>query len=221
MLDALLPQDCYACGAPSQHDLLCAECRLDLPQLPREHCPRCALPCPDGQICGACLRDTPYYDATIARWGYEFPIREMVQALKYHARLALAPWLARSLAELDAPRADCLIPVPLHPARLADRGFNQAAEVGRWLARYWRIPQRVDICVKDRMIEPQTNLPWAERRKNIRGAFRCVENLSGMRIVTVDDVMTTDATLDELAKTLKQRGAAHVTNVVIARTLPK
>ena len=222
LLDLLLPQDCYACSAPAGRDMLCPDCLRELPQLPGERCPQCALPSPRGQICGACLRDSPHYDATIARWAYEFPIREMVQALKYRARLALAPWLARTLADLQRPQpADCLIAVPLHPARLAERGFNQSVEIGRHLARHWELPLVAEACVKDRMIEPQARLPWKARRKNIRGAFRCIQDMSGKRIVVVDDVMTTGATLDEFAKTLKQRGAVHVTNVVIARTLPK
>lgn len=221
MLDTLLPQDCFACGAPAGRDMLCPACLGDLAQLPVERCPKCALPSTHAQVCGACLRDEPNYDGTVARWVYDFPIREMVQALKYSARLALAPWLARSIADLELAQADCLIPVPLHPLRLAERGFNQAAEIGRGLARHWRLPLRVDACVKDRIIEPQANLPWKARRKNVRGAFRCTENLQGMRVIVVDDVMTTGATLDELAKTLKQRGAACVTNVVVARTLPK
>ncbi|MBK7662294.1 MAG: ComF family protein [Sterolibacteriaceae bacterium] len=221
LLDALLPHDCYACGAHAGRDMLCRDCLQSLPQLPGERCPQCALPSPHGQLCGACLRDAPHYDASLARWAYEFPIREMVQALKYQARLAMAPWMARALADLEPPpEADCLIALPLHPARLAERGFNQSVEIARDLARHWGLPRVIDACVKDRMVEPQAKLPWKARRKNIRGAFRCLEDMSGQRIVVVDDVMTTGATLDEFAKTLKQRGAVHVTNVVIARTLP-
>lgn len=168
------------------------------------------------------MRDTPHFDATVARWGYDFPIREMVQALKYRARLALAPWLARTLADLKPPgEADCLIALPLHPARLAERGFNQSVEIGRHLAKLWGLPLILDACVKDRMVEPQASLPWKARRKNIRGAFRCIDDMGGRRIIVVDDVMTTGATLDEFAKTLKQRGATRVINVVVARTLPK
>ena len=219
LLDSLLPQDCYACGAPAGRGLLCPACLSELPLLAPDRCPQCAFPSPHGQRCGACLRDAPHYDATLARWAYDFPIREMVQALKYQARLALAPWLARGLVDLRPERADCVIALPLHPARLAERGFNQSVEIGRFLARQWGLPLLLDACVKDRLVEPQARLPWKARRKNIRGAFRCVADLNGKRIAVVDDVMTTGATLDEFAKTLKQRGAAHVTNLVIARTL--
>ena len=221
LLDSLLPQDCYACGAAAGRDLLCPACLRQLPLLAPDRCPQCALPSPHGQRCGACLRDEPHYDATLARWAYEFPVREMVQALKYQARLALAPWLARGVADLKPHDADCVIALPLHPARLSERGFNQSVEIARLLARQWGLPLLLDACVKDRLVEPQARLPWKARRKNIRGAFRCVTDLGGRRIVVVDDVMTTGATLDEFAKTLKQRGAAHVTNVVIARTLHK
>jgi ComF family protein len=219
LLDSLLPQDCYACGAPAGRELLCPACLSELPLLAPDRCPQCALPSPHGQRCGACLRDAPHYDATLARWAYDFPIREMVLALKYQARLALAPWLARGLVDLKPHQADCVIALPLHPARLAERGFNQSVEIGRFLARQWGLPLLLDACVKDRLVEPQARLPWKARRNNIRGAFRCVADLNGKRIAVVDDVMTTGATLDEFAKTLKQRGAAHVTNLVIARTL--
>lgn len=216
----LLPHDCYACGAPAGRDILCADCRKDLPALPAERCPQCALPSPAGQICGACVRDAPHFDATLARWRYDFPVREMILALKYHARLALAPWLAASLADQFRPReADCLIPLPLHPARLAERGFNQSVEIARHLAKHWNLPMSVDLCVKDRMIAPQASLPWKARRKNIRGAFRCTQDLGGKAVIVVDDVMTTGATLDEFARILKQRGASRVVNVVVARTL--
>jgi len=215
-----LPHDCYACGALAGRDIFCADCRKELPMLPAQRCPQCALPSPAGQICGACLRDAPHFDATFANWSYDFPVREMIVALKYQARLALAPWLAASIAELLRPSgADCLIPVPLHPARLAERGFNQSVEIARHLAKHWRLPMLVDVCVKDRMIAPQASLPWKTRRKNIRGAFRCTQDLGGKTVVVVDDVMTTGATLDEFARVLKLRGADRVVNVVIARTL--
>src|SRR4029077_1707098 len=115
-------QDCLLCGEGSAPELLCAACADSLPALP-EHCPRCALPSPFGSVCGACLANPPHFDATTALWLYEFPSDRLVQALKYRARLALVPFFARRLARGPLPAYDLLIPMPLHPERLAQRGF--------------------------------------------------------------------------------------------------
>jgi predicted amidophosphoribosyltransferase len=107
--------------------------------------------------------------------------------------------------------------VPLSTARLRGRGYNQAAEIARHLARG---KLDVDVCVRHADAVPQTELPWDERRRNVRGAFGCRRPLTGATVAVVDDVMTTGATLDELALTLKRAGAAKVVNWVVARTLP-
>jgi ComF family protein len=150
-------------------------------------------------------------------WGYEFPCDGLVQALKYRARLALAGFFARSLASRTLPEADLIVPMPLHPKRLAERGFNQALEIARHLGR--PIAPRGVLRVKH--TPPQTELPYEERAKNVRGAFLCTLDLSGASVAVLDDVMTTGATLNELARALKRAGAARVENLVIARTVPR
>jgi ComF family protein len=111
-----------------------------------------------------------------------------------------------------------VVPVPLSVARLRSRGYNHAAEIARHLR-----PARLDLalCERQRDTPPQIDLPYAERRRNVRGAFRCTRALAGERVALVDDVMTTGATLDELARVLKQAGAARVSNWVVARTFPQ
>lgn len=211
-------QDCQLCGAKSGPELLCAACAASLPVLP-ENCPVCALPSPRGSACGACLASPPHFDATLALWLYEFPCDQLVQALKYRARLALAPFFGRSLARRPLPPCDLLIPMPLHPDRLAQRGFNQAVEIARVLAKQTGLALSPRGARRIKDTTPQAELPYEERAKNIRGAFACDVDLSGKRVAVLDDVMTTGATLDELAKVLKREGAIRVENLVIARSI--
>ena len=212
--------DCLLCGEESGPELLCAACAAELPAL-AEHCPQCALPSPAGAVCGNCLDRPPHYDRTLALWRYEFPCDRLVQALKYRARLALSGFFARSLASRPLPEVDLIVPMPLHPKRLAERGFNQALEIARGFARHLGRPiePRGVLRVKD--TPPQTELPYEERAKNVRGAFLCKLDLSGASVAVLDDVMTTGATLNELARALKRAGATRVENFVIARTVPR
>jgi ComF family protein len=208
---------CYVCRGAAR-GTLCAQCRAELPRLGDELCPRCALPSPGGALCGRCLSEPPAYDATVAALAYDFPADALVHALKFRGELSLAPFLAGLLGErLGAgAAAEMLVPVPLSAARLRSRGYNQALEIARHL------PGRLDFsaCVRERDATPQVELPWAERQRNVRGAFHCRAPLEGISIAVVDDVMTTGATLDEVARTLKRAGAARVVNWVVARTLP-
>ncbi len=213
-------EDCLLCGAETGSELLCAACIGELPAL-AESCPRCALPSPAAAVCGSCLNRPPHFDATLALWRYEFPCDGLVQALKYRAQLALAGFFARSLVSRSLPEVDVVLPMPLHAKRLAERGFNQALEIARGLS------QRSGTAFKARGVRrvrdtlPQTDLPYEERAKNVRGAFLCKLDLSGASVAVLDDVMTTGATLNELARALKRAGATRVENFVIARTVPR
>lgn len=173
---------------------------------------------PGAAVCGRCLSEPPAYDATTAALAYDFPADTLVHALKFRGELALAPLLGSLLsASIPSWSVDRVIPVPLSSARLRGRGYNQAVEIARHLARG---KLDVDVCVRHADTVPQTELPWDERRRNVRGAFGCRQALTGASVAVVDDVMTTGATLDELALTLKRAGAARVVNWVVARTLP-
>ena len=182
----------------------------------------CALPSPDGQICGACLRHPPAWQRTRAALLYAFPVDGLIGALKYRGDLSLAPLLADCLAGNVEPGAvEVLLPLPLHPARLAARGFNQAAELARPLARRLCLPLLPSATRRLRDTPPQAGLDRAARLKNLRGAFAVErEQVKGRRIAVLDDVMTSGATLGELARTLKQAGALEVECWVIARALP-
>jgi len=220
-VDGLLAQDCLLCGQASGSEILCPSCRDDLPRLTAERCPGCALPTPGGETCGRCLSRPPHYDRTLAPFNYGFPADKLIQAFKYEHRLALAPYFGRHLAECARDVcADRIIPLPLHPKRLEARGFNQALELARPLAKALRLPIDTRSCQRIRHTPTQAALPWRDREGNIRGAFRCNGDLSGQRILLVDDVMTTGASLNECARTLKLHGASEVTLLVVARALP-
>ena len=116
--------------------------------------------------------------------------------------------------------ADCIVPVPLSAGRLRERGYNHALEIARQVARATGKRLAPELCERRRDTPPQIGLPLAERAKNVRGAFHCPQLVGGARIAVLDDVMTTGATLDEIAATLKRAGAARVENWVVARTFP-
>jgi ComF family protein len=216
---ALLPQDCLLCGEASGDALLCPDCAASLPQLPAAGCPVCALPTPHGETCGECLKRPPHFDATRAAFAYAFPMDKLVQQLKYAHRLAIADFFAGELLACDLPRADLVVPLPLSARRLRERGFNQAVEIARPLARSLGIPLLLDGCARVIDTAPQAMLPWKQRRKNVRHAFECSMDISGRSVIVVDDVMTTGATLDEFARLLKDHGAVRVTSCVVARTV--
>src|SRR5436309_919157 len=177
---------------------------------------------PGSALCGRCLADAPHYDATVAALAYRFPADTLVHALKFRSQLALAPLLGDLLQKCipAGERADCVLPVPLSNERLRERGYNQAAEIARHVARERRARLELTVVVRERNTRAQADLPWSDRARNVRGAFRCERSLDGAAIAVIDDVMTTGATLDELAATLKRAGAARVVNWVVARTFP-
>ena len=220
-LARLLPQDCTVCGQDSGDRLVCPACEADLPHLAGPLCPICALPATDGAVCGACQSAPPHFDATTAAFRYAFPVEHIVQGLKYRHRLPLAGWLADALLRrIGSSRGDCILPLPLSAQRMKERGFNQAQEIARPLAQQLGLPLVSDACIRVRDGAPQASLPWKERQDNIRNAFECRIDLTGRTVAVVDDVMTTGATLNEFARTLKLHGAARVENWVVVRTLP-
>lgn len=216
-----IAQPCLLCGARSRTGLLCRPCADDLPRLPAERCPCCALPTPAGAVCGACLKRPPAFDSAAAVFCYDFPVDVLVQRLKYAGQTAIADYLAARLAErpIAPDMPDLIVPMPLHPRRLRERGFNQAVLLAGHLARRLGIESAPAACRRARDTPPQVDLPVRERRRNIRGAFVCEADLSGRRVVLVDDVMTTGASLDELARMVKRAGAVEVTAWVVARTV--
>ena len=216
----LFSGSCFLCRGKAA-DLLCEQCDADLPRLAGAFCPRCALPSPASAVCGRCLTQAPQYDATSAALAYQFPADVLVQALKFRGELALAPLLGNLLAKcISGNSVDYLVPVPLASKRLRSRGYNQALEIARHVARSTGVPVAPELCERTRDTPAQMDLPMVQRASNVRGAFQCPRLLGGAKIAVLDDVMTTGATLDEIAATLKRAGAARVENWVVARTFP-
>lgn len=223
-LSVLLPQDCQLCAATCGAGLLCRGCHDSLPRTGAACCPQCAMPSAANEPCSACLRRPPHFDATHAALRYAFPADRLIQSLKYNARLPVAVLLAELLLEhlrtAGAPLPDALIPMPLHPARLATRGYNQAVEITRHIAHALQRPMLTTTAVRLRDTPPQAGLPMERRRANLRRAFACGGNgsIAGLSVAVIDDVMTTGASLNELARVLKRAGAVRVENWVAART---
>ena len=222
LINTVLPQDCFLCGKLAGRDLLCQACVNDLLGLPPAVCPVCAIPTPDAAICGNCLKRPPHFDTTCASLRYAFPLDRLVHALKYQHRLAVSGLFSSLLLKKtphELAQADLLMALPLSAHRLRERGFNQSLEIARPLGQQFGLPLAINGYARILDTAPQASLPWKERKKNIQGAFECTQDLGGKRIVVIDDVMTTGATLNEFARTLKKHGAATVTNWVVARAL--
>ena len=222
-----LPPHCVLCHGRGQPPLLdlCAACEADLPVHPRP-CPRCALPAgrgPDFSECARCRADSPPYDRCHAAFRYGFPLDGLVQGLKYEGQLAsarvLGTLLGRSvrLAALHLD-VDVLVPVPLHPDKLAERGFNQSIEIARWVAREVGRPCDCASLRRTRSTRPQVGLPLSERLENLQQAFAVTDSLRGRRVALLDDVVTTGSTARECAWALRRAQAATVDVWCVART---
>ncbi|MGE5154249.1 MAG: ComF family protein [Bdellovibrio bacteriovorus] len=226
VLHALFPPTCMLCGAPGVGDLdLCAGCAAELPWN-RHACARCALPLDGtgypGLLCGSCQRRAPRYDRCIAALRYATPVPALVGAAKFRGRLNAARLLGQVLAEAvrgaGEPLPEVLVPVPLHRARLAERGYNQALEIARVLGRVLALPMDDGCCERILATLPQAGLDEAKRRHNIRGAFRARSPLGWRHLAIVDDVVTTGSTVEELARVLRRAGAERIAVWAVART---
>ena len=231
LLDVILPPICHICHTfiPNAGTLhICPTCRDRLPLVSSPLCSICGIPFAGtggDHRCGACLIHPPHFDAARAHFLYEGAIRDLIHSFKYNHHTQLRNPL--SFLTLEGVRGfvaehnpHLIVPVPLHRSRLRQRGFNQAVLLGRVLSRQLSIPMLTDTLVRTRPTEPQIELPAAERRLTVKGAFSVTrpDRVAGKRILLLDDVMTTGSTMDECAKELKRVGADVVIAATIART---
>jgi ComF family protein len=215
-------QPCVLCHSMSQDGYWCPACDAALPYFNMPHCPVCALPTPTGEVCGLCLKQPPCFTRTTAVFGYSFPVDKLIQIMKYGEQLSLAHAFAKKLAQrIDRNELpDCIMAMPLHPAKLRERGFNQSLLIASTVARELKLNLLTNACRRTINTPPQSSLPWKERKKNVRNAFSCDIDLEGKHVVLVDDVLTTGASLNALAGAVQKRGAEKISAWVIARTLP-
>jgi ComF family protein len=223
LLRIVLPPRCLLCGGRGSGGRdLCAGCTLDFARnVPC--CPRCALPLETpAPLCGECIEREPPFASAWVPFRYEHPLDLLEARFKFRGDLAAGRVLAslmieRALAERP-PAPDAIVAVPLHFARLRERGYNQALELARPLARALAIPLERDLLARERATSAQTGLDAASRRRNLRGAFAAKASSSlPMHVVLLDDVMTTGATMRECARALRRAGVERVDVWALAR----
>ncbi|AVX14855.1 ComF family protein [Stutzerimonas stutzeri] len=224
---SIIEHRCLLCDERCEGQPLCSPCEADLPWLDGR-CTVCAVPLPSrGLVCGECLKRPPSYDHVEVPWRFAFPVDALITRFKHQARWPYGRLLGERLAHHlehafadGLPRPDLLLPVPLARRRLRQRGFNQAQMLADWLSRPLGIT--TDARVLERVLDTpaQQQLDAATRRRNLRQAFAIATgaDVKGRHLALVDDVLTTGATAEALARLLKRAGAERVDVYCLART---
>lgn len=221
-------QNCLLCDEPAEAEMpICVACEAEMPWL-GEHCQTCALPLPEaGLTCDGCLLEPPAYEQVAVPWRYDFPVDSLITRFKHNAKWPFGHLLADVLSQYlqhrfdeDLPRPDALLPVPLAAKRLRQRGFNQAAMLARWLSRQLDLPCEENVVHRIQDTSAQQDLDAKARKRNLRNAFALTSdaNVKGRHLALVDDVLTTGATAQALARLLMNAGAARVDVYCLART---
>ena len=217
----LLPPTCVITHESTElYDL--SERALNSLTKPEEVCPRCCEPSVNAEMCGACITKPPSFDRTQVGYYFAEPLSQLIYDLKYHQQSANARLLAEVVAEyFDTANIEALVPVPIHPLRRRTRGYNQAELIARALGKLLEIPVlSLDLKrVKD--TPSQTHLTAKQRHQNLTKAFQMEANGSDKlnRIALIDDVITTGATMQALAKLIRTKtGVNHIEAWAIAKT---
>ncbi|HVV69189.1 MAG TPA: ComF family protein [Gammaproteobacteria bacterium] len=220
----LLPPLCALCRNPTTNAALCTLCLDELPWI-KNACPRCARPLMgENRPCGNCLRAPPLYQILLAPFAYKPPLDHLVLALKFGNQFTYAEILGNLLATVVADyypqnyRPELIIPVPLHPQRLRERGYNQALEIARPLHKKLHIPLSIHQCQRQIATQPQALIPANERKRNMRQVFSINSPILASHVAIVDDVVTTGTTVGELARVLQKAGAQKIDIWCCART---
>jgi ComF family protein len=213
----LLPPRCVVCGEAGSAGLdLCEHCRAGLPWN-ADGCRRCALPLGEAGQCPRCLHAPLPFECAQVAFRYGFPLDRLLPRFKFHGDLAAGRVLADVWCHrVPASRPHALVPVPLHRARLRERGYDQALELARRVARACDVPVLADAVHRVRATARQSELAAGARRRNVRGAFAVTGTLP-IHVALVDDVMTTGATLRAVATALRRAGVGRIEVWVLAR----
>jgi ComF family protein len=207
------PMNCLLCCQPCQRPFaLCMRCEQQLPWL-LQVCPRCALPLDDEQNGCLCAKKAPSYDALQALFNYAWPVNTIIAKWKYGGQLHFAMMLAHFMQERLTPRfpIDCIIPVPLHPQRLRQRGFNQSIELATYIARQLDRPIDRRSCTRTINTFSQSQLDRAKREKNIQSStFAIHSEFKAKHVLIIEDIVTTGATINALSAALKRQGVQTV-----------
>jgi len=219
-LDFVFPQKCIGCGKGGV--VLCSSCSASLPRLMPPLCPLCGLPQSSGHLCPACTGWRASIDGIRSPFRFERNVRRAVHQLKYrNIRILAEPlaWLMRDYLAGNTVPGDVLVPVPLHRKRLRERGYNQSALLAKNLGKLTGLPVEEGCLVRQRRSSPQARSANVdERRQNVSGAFICLdERLQNKRVILIDDVATSGATLNACAEALKDSGASSVWGLTLAR----
>jgi ComF family protein len=226
--NCLYPYICSLCGSTSDLQIdLCKDCLDDL-VCDNSACIRCGLPLTgqSGQsFCGQCLRKPPQYHGTFAAFTYSTPLTGLITQLKFNGKIQLArvlaeAWLQR-FAHAGIPLPDAILPVPLHRRRIWNRGYNQALEIARPIARHFNLPLLSGHVLRTRHTAAQSTLLSRQRKANVRGCFKIARRLPFQRIAIVDDVVTTGSTVQELARMLVSEGVREIYVWCIARAMSR
>lgn len=219
----LLPISCLLChGRAEKHDL-CSACKQDLPWL-ENVCQRCAVPLGNETQahCGRCQKMPPYYDSSVVLFEYVEPINHMLNKFKFHHQLCYGNLFGNLLAERLAchniPLPELVIPVPLHPARLRVRGYNQALELARPLAKILKLKLNYSALIRRHNTAQQSLLAKTQRYANVQGAFQLIRPLTARYVALLDDVITTGSTINACSKILKAGGVENIAVLAIAKT---
>lgn len=208
---------CELCGAAAGGAGICTACRADLPWIGAA-CRLCARPLAAPGECAACRRRPPPWSWAVAPLAWRFPVDALMGRFKYAGELHFGALLGRLLATAcEGRQPDGVIPVPLHPARLVERGFNQARELARPLVRGGRLQLLDGVCRRTVATPPQAGLTARQRYRNLAGAFAVTGDLAGRRLAIVDDVLTTGSTAAALSRALLAAGAVSVEVWAVAR----
>lgn len=221
--ECFFPTLCVLCGSTGQPGReLCRDCERDLPIIDIS-CRQCGAPLPVPGLCGRCQHHPPAFAQTVAVFHYLPPLDDLVKRIKFKGDLHLARLLGELMAErLDASNTllpDVIMPVPLHARRLRERGFNQALELARPIAKRLSLPLSWRQVIRIRATDPQSDLPAKLRSKNVKGAFALSSAFRARHVAIMDDVMTTGHTVNELALLLRRNGATYISVWVCARAV--